>query len=58
MAMSTINKVIQSIERMHGDPRAQQSKHESYCMWLLRQREKALGESNHIIKLIPDEEVR
>jgi hypothetical protein len=40
---SPISKVIESVQKMHGEGRGLQSKHESYTTWLLRQRSAGLG---------------
>lgn len=53
----SIERVIESVERLHGDTRAQRGRHESYTTWVLRQREKALT-GFHVIKVQADEEKR
>lgn len=43
-----ITKIIESVQKMHGEGRGLQSKHESYTTWLLRQRSAGLGVSTII----------
>lgn len=40
--MSSINNVVESVKRLHGDERAQASTYQSYTTWLLRKRAQEL----------------
>lgn len=47
----SINKVVESIDKLHGGPRSQVTKHISYMAWQIAQRQKAGGaEPSTILK--------